>query len=315
MKKLNVIKIIDVYGWAFHFIGKDMQKHSQHNVIINKYNNIGYGGADIIISSCPTIGNITRYEVPKICQQRGIKFIGQYCSENQLTYSHADLIITISPQVYKWAKNNCSYPVIYLPESVDVNFFAPKERNSSDFIVGWAGNGTRPLKRTHLLNDLNVPVYLKSEHGIEFFKENRTLDSMLDFYHSINCYVLVSSSECQPRVVMEAMACGLPVISTNVGSIPLLLDKDWIIPVNPEAEVVKQLKEKITLLKKNPSLKKEVGERNRKFIEEKFSWEKNQIYWDRVFEALKNNDFKTITNINNEVIDGLTPKFKEMINE
>ena len=50
-------------------------------------------------------------------------------------------------------------------------------------------------------------------------KEHHNLSApeMVDFYNSIDCYVCVSESEGQHLPLLEAGACGLPRISTDVG--------------------------------------------------------------------------------------------------
>ena len=46
-----------------------------------------------------------------------------------------------------------------------------------------------------------------------------------DWYHAADVMVLASSREGWPNVVLEALACGLPVIATPVGGVPEILDR------------------------------------------------------------------------------------------
>ena len=125
---------------------------------------------------------------------------------------------------------------------------------------------------------------------------------MIKFYHSIDCLVVLSITEAMPRIILEAMACGLPVISTDTGSVRMLLDKDWIVPIYPEKEAIKQMNKKLDLLKKDPQLRKKIGERNRKHIEQFFSWNKNQALWDEVYNALCIEDYKKIEILTNNYL-------------
>ena len=58
--------------------------------------------------------------------------------------------------------------------------------------------------------------------------------NLIDMYQLADVFVLPSHSEDQPLTLIEAMSCGLPVVSTSVGSIPGLV-KNGIngILVNP----------------------------------------------------------------------------------
>lgn len=97
------------------------------------------------------------------------------------------------------------------------------------------------------------------KHGKNFFVKSRTLEPMKEFYNSIDCLVLASKSECMPRTILEAMACGLPVISTDVGSVSMLLNKKWLIPSNDENFIIFSMNKKLKLLKENYSLRKKIG--------------------------------------------------------
>lgn len=72
--------------------------------------------------------------------------------------------------------------------------------------------------------------------------------------------------------LLESMACGTPVICTNVGGMPYIV-KDgqtgFIVPPNnPSA-----LREKIDYLFNHPSITSKMGRLARKQVEEKFTWE------------------------------------------
>lgn len=58
-------------------------------------------------------------------------------------------------------------------------------------------------------------------------------DRLFDVYRSSDIFVFPSLSEGSPRVVLEAMAFGLPVIATDVGNTKFLLEDDRGICVQP----------------------------------------------------------------------------------
>ena len=303
---MNITKLYDKPGWAYFFIAQEMAKYSSHKIQGQPYNKIDFENMDILLISSPNIQPpFTNRELPLIAKEKGIKVIGQYSGEVKCLYSHADLIVTISPQTYYFAREKYPHiPVIFLPECIDTDYFNYPEREYNDrFVVGFAGGVHKPVKRTHLFKYLNFPIKIQSEHGKEFFKENRILEPMKEFYKSIDCLIITSSSECQPRVAMEAMAMGLPVISTDVGSIPLILNKDVIVPTFPENDLIKEMNNKLNIYKNNLQLRKEHGYGNRWFIERQFSWKiRNISTWDLVFELVKNNDINTLLELNHQII-------------
>jgi len=318
-RKLKICKIIDQYGWAYYFTSLEQQRYSIHDIDIVRVADIGENtfrelDTDILYIPSPDIVGAKTLE--KIETQwvknsdKNIKIIGAYSAEIPMNHFKTDLIISISARYYsELKKRNPDKLVIFIPEGVDTNYFTP-EWLEGELKVGWAGSYKRPLKRTYLLDLLDYPVKIQCDR--EFF-EGKTLEPMKEFYHSINCLVLTSLTECMPRVVLEAMACGLPIISTDVGSIRMLLDKDWIVPVNPDTKVVEEINKKLYLLGKYPALRKEVGERNRKQVERYFSWENNQILWDNTFSALYYENYSEIITLAEEFYSPFEKDFPTII--
>lgn len=77
-----------------------------------------------------------------------------------------------------------------------------------------------------------------TEH-IDFLGYVSDRDRLLAIYESADVFALPSETEGFPRVLNEAMAAGLPVVTTNVGGIPTLLDDGeqalLVEPANPSA--------------------------------------------------------------------------------
>jgi len=319
MKMLNIEKVIDQYGWAYDFVGREQSRYSPHHIFIRKYDDISYDDVDVIYFHSPNIDPIINKAV-KIAEEKGIKVIGGYGGNPAYwnpgvanSYDFSNLLVSISPQTYKFVKEMFpKTPSVFLPECIDTNFFVPGKFNVSSFNVGWAGSRL-PIKRIEILDKLKYYVIKQSDWGMGYFIKNRPQDTMLKFFNQLNVFVLTSLSECMPRVVLEAMSCGVPVISTNVGSLPLLIDKEWIVPVHPEDEVVDCINKKLDMLKKDPELQKKVGERNRKFIYENYSWEKMQPMWDKCFENLVDEKVDEVLFDNKQYINRIDKFHKHFI--
>jgi len=310
--KLHILKVIDSFGWAYDFLSKEQIKFSQHQLetnIISEVKRLPHAyNYDIVYFSSPNMSE-TR-DVTQQLKLQNTKIIGAYAGENYETYREKDIDLFVSISYPFMEKIKSMYPynkVVFMPEGIDDTYFIPNNNHNHSFVVGWAGRKA-PVKRCHLLNQLNYLVKKQSKHSEENLSKDSSQTEMLNFYHSIDVLILTSSSECMPRVVLEAMACGLPVISTDVGSLRMLLEEEWLIPPENEEKVVHIMNQKLELLEKNPKLRKKVGERNRKYIEEHFSWKKIMPLWDSTFTALYNNNYREIEQISQQFIRKLNLK-------
>lgn len=111
---------------------------------------------------------------------------------------------------------------------------------------------------------------------------NRNLPS---YYSAADLFVLSSSYESFPIVILEAMSCELPVVATRVGGIPMQV-KDGENGFLVESGNIKQLKEAIITLLDDDSLAKEMGKRNRELVKRKYSWATSAQKLKEVYESI-----------------------------
>jgi glycosyltransferase involved in cell wall biosynthesis len=87
-----------------------------------------------------------------------------------------------------------------------------------------------------------------------------------------NCYGdSTNIPELLGLVALESMACGTPVIVSDVASLPELVEDGvtgFVVPPNNP----KAIQEKLDYLKANPEMAIEMGMRGRKIVEQKFTW-------------------------------------------
>jgi len=296
---LKIARVCDQWGWCYHFISREHAKFSRHEIIPVKYNEVSPIDYDLIYIHSPDI--CTPY-VEKICQEckeNNIPVIGGYAGDpaywanvSKKTYDHIDLAVGISPQTYQFCVENYPGKAIFLPESIDNEFFINRGFDTSKNLVGWAGGLHKQVKRSHLLNKIKYPVMRQSKWDIHEFVEGRTQEHMVDFYNNINVLILTSITECQPRVVLEAMSCGRAVVATDVGNMRMLLDEQWIVPKSPDDVMLREMNEKLDILLTNKKLMLETSARNSNHINEYFSWKRNVQYWDFVFESVASGDIE-----------------------
>ncbi|MCF6215805.1 MAG: glycosyltransferase family 4 protein [Emcibacter sp.] len=71
----------------------------------------------------------------------------------------------------------------------------------------------------------NLAQQLKVTDRVTFLP-NIPHDELPNFYRKAKCTILMSSMEGMPNVILESLACGTPVIATNVGGIAEVVTKD-----------------------------------------------------------------------------------------
>lgn len=81
----------------------------------------------------------------------------------------------------------------------------------------------------------------------------------IKFYQNLDVFVLSSKSEGMPMVILEAMACGIPVIASNVNGSNFII-KDNINGLLFEMGNVEELASKILLLKNDATLRKRIAD-------------------------------------------------------
>lgn len=89
-------------------------------------------------------------------------------------------------------------------------------------------------------------------------------------YHELDIVALTSRFEVLPCSLMEAMACGLPVVATDVGAVAdLVEDGTTGFLVSPDDD--RAFAEAVIRLVRSPDLRRQMGRAGRKRVEEQFS--------------------------------------------
>ncbi len=106
------------------------------------------------------------------------------------------------------------------------------------------------------------------------FIGNKPHNEIANWLSVSDIFVLPTHYEGLPNVVLEAMSCGLPVVASNVGGIPEIIEsgKNGILT---KSKNVNSLTKSINYLLINEETANNLGSAGRKTIESKFSWERN----------------------------------------
>jgi glycosyltransferase involved in cell wall biosynthesis len=105
------------------------------------------------------------------------------------------------------------------------------------------------------------------------------------YLNEMKLLVLPSYSEGLPHVILEAMACGTPVLATPVGAIPDVI-KDGVNGFLLESNDPQHIAERIIELLDKPDLLEEVSVNAYNYVRENFSFEKTLDAWRMILSEL-----------------------------
>jgi glycosyltransferase involved in cell wall biosynthesis len=128
--------------------------------------------------------------------------------------------------------------VVVIPPGIDLDQFVMPERNNEVprllFVGGdferKGGNLLLDVFRRRLRNKAELDLVTRSkvaeEPGIRIHNNVApNSPALLKLYLEANIFVLPTRADCLPLVCMEALASGLPLVTTRVGGIPDLVDE------------------------------------------------------------------------------------------
>jgi glycosyltransferase involved in cell wall biosynthesis len=155
--------------------------------------------------------------------------------------------------------------------------FARVVHKHSNTILLIAGDG--PLRKTmeNLARELGI------EKRTKFLGIRRDIPQLMN---AADAYVMSSSREGMPNVLLEASATGLPIVATDVGgNREIVLDgvTGFLVPPrNPEALARAMLR----IMDLSDEERKEMGKRARKHIEFKFNLDRVVDLWEILYYEL-----------------------------
>jgi len=306
MEPKRILLFSDVENWAFDIDAKNIKKYAKKFVIdtcvrgdkvTKKYDLIHY----MNYLDCPSDMNRHMAEIAtaSVASYNFLKKLDKF--KEKITKFHK--VNTISSNLNDIVKKYRP-DVLHIQKGVDLNLFTPhrKNRNTKVFTVLWVGQ--MPTKLSHDVKGMFrilmplIKSLAEYEDTIEIIIHANTYQNALPYdrmptiYHRADC--LIGTSECEgfQNSLLEAAACGLPVISTNVGVAPEFIthgkngflvdnyydkDEDFI------NEVVSKFKKYIFYLSRNRDVSEEMGKRNRDIMEKKWRWKYMAEKWENFF--------------------------------
>jgi len=191
------------------------------------------------------------------------------------------------------------FPVVVIPNGVDTGYFFPgptrkdpiarflfagrfREQKNLFFLLeqmNVLASNTRTVFELHLVGDGPLTENL-IRHGHSLSIRDRIhwhpwcdRDRLRDHFHHADCFILPSLYEGMPNVVLEAMACGLPVIASRViGNEELVRDgiTGFLFSLKDPGELHRAL---VAVLERR-EMTNLMGMTARAHVEKSFSWQR-----------------------------------------
>jgi hypothetical protein len=187
---------------------------------------------------------------------------------------------TVSYEVYCEMLKISNKPVYYTPVSARLSRFIPRKEVDQIKVLGWCGVpktaqnfGGIDAKRFSMFEEIVAKTGLQCKVS----HQNFTYATMQEFYDSVDLLICTSSTEGGPLGVFEGIACGVPVISTNVGLVKEVGSIHKFDTVQEACDIIERLK--------SPSLLQVYRSNQYLQLYSEFCTEHLLIYWEEFFRA------------------------------
>lgn len=182
----------------------------------------------------------------------------------------------------------------YTPNGVDTDFFCPgHKKRSGKLKIGWVGNKDRKTKNFPIVRSLMKMHFdsiqfsvIAPRKGDKVLPKNR--DQMRDFYQDLDFFLVTSSTEGTPNPGLEALSCGIPIISTKVGNmVDIVKDGHSGFFIDPNAKSVVKALDVISRMPSGDIDRLSINARQ-SIVEGKWDWQFKKIAWLKFFEDFRN---------------------------
>ncbi|MGB7844999.1 MAG: glycosyltransferase [Candidatus Acidiferrum sp.] len=180
----------------------------------------------------------TQWRVPLVVSYCGDDLLGTVNARGRQTWfgklavfagrvlsRHVDAVIVKSHEMAGKLKRK---DVHVIPNEVDLNLFQPRDRDQSRRILGlhpgkkyllFAANPDIPVKRFPLAKQV-ADCLARQDPTVELLVVHNEPQNQLPlFMNACDALVFTSFQEGSPNIVKQAMACNLPIVSTDVGDV------------------------------------------------------------------------------------------------
>jgi glycosyltransferase involved in cell wall biosynthesis len=212
----------------------------------------------------------------------------------------ADALVAVSNGLRSYAKETApDLPIEVIPNAIDLSAFTPPVQRETDgpvrllyvgrfnafknvetlveavgtlsqmdvgeFELDLVGEGEQRPVLERMVSDLGLT---RRVHFVGWVAR----DLIADYYRGADVFVTATTWEGMPNTVLEAMACGLPIVGTQASGLSELVRDDlngYLVPIkDPDA-----LAQALARLVDNGYERRRMGRQSRRLAESEFAWE------------------------------------------
>lgn len=280
--------------------------------IIHAHYASGYGLLGAITNFHPYIISVWGSDVFDFPQQ---SLVHKKILQHNL--SKADYICSTSHVMANEVKKYTHKKIIITPFGIDCSKFKPINitKDSSEIVIGTVKSLEEAYGVEYLIRafsilakkyaDMNLKLLIVGEgilrSKLERLAEELSIkhftrftgkvphDLVPEYLNRLSVYVSVSVYESFGVAILEASACEIPVVVSNVGGLPEVVRDGvtgFIIPPRNPEEAAKAI-EKLIL---NPDLRSKMGIAGREFVLRNYEWNKTAMIMEQVYENIIKTD-------------------------
>ncbi len=229
----------------------------------------------------------------------------------RLIYRKSKSVIANSNGLRFLAQKADKVDISVIPNGVDTDFFTPslQKKKSKYFEFLFTGRLSEQKNLLFLLHQISVlknntekeiKLHIAGkgplENKLKTYAEKLEISDCITWYgwvdkhkilslcHRADCFINPSFNEGMPNAVLEAMACGLPVIASSVaGNKDIIEDRQNGFLFNPMDS--NQLQKIFTEIMNDSKLLSETGENARQTAKRDFSWQKAANDYLKLFQS------------------------------
>ncbi|MBS3741514.1 MAG: glycosyltransferase family 4 protein [Candidatus Cloacimonetes bacterium] len=222
----------------------------------------------VMVQNVDRLEQIEKIDKEKTIARMGGMHLGEKEDRFDDLLKQVNCVIATNEELAEISRKSCDN-VYIIPNGIDLDLFRPlpKNKKTDKFTLGFSGNITgycMVYKGWKYFADVRSRLYLQTDKVVQNLKNMIPHEQMpKKFFAKIDVLILPSVNEGSSHIIMESLACGVPVICTKVGYHgENLTDMENVIFCKRDPDDIER---KVKMLMNDKKLQKKLSKNGRKF--------------------------------------------------